>query len=259
MKKFFCKGCGKCCREIKSRDSGKEYPSFSGKGIAITLNEPMLSIFGFEKEAIEKEADKKNISVRIVPEQVLFDTRNKKTVILTYTFSGEMCAFLSNDKKCTIYENRPVHCRAHPAPVGLRRLSESSGKNPLTFNTKVCDSELSMHEYNEAFKGRSIREIIKLFAERFGDTFFYKCYFEFLSMQQSLLIRKAIDEKGIKFAEKGTDMDLLKRRIQKSEKLELHDYMEFLGFPRPKETTLKGFPAFRDSIKKMIEKNMQTS
>lgn len=94
MKKFECQGCGKCCL------------NFGKLGT--------LPLFDFEKERFEELGKKLNIKLKFVPENILIETSSKRLVCLNWGILGNPCPFLDKNKKCLIYKDRALICRAFP-------------------------------------------------------------------------------------------------------------------------------------------------
>ena len=114
-KPFECvKDCSQCCIEREYFPS-KEF----GKIGVLILPE--------EKDEIEKLAKKQNVQVEIMPRIATSDS-DKPEKILAYQMmgreaNGNTCPFLDTSGKnhsphggfnCTIYENRPLACKAYP-------------------------------------------------------------------------------------------------------------------------------------------------
>jgi Fe-S-cluster containining protein len=91
MEKFFCNGCGKCCKK------------FGEKG---------LPLFDFEVEKLRKSyKGKEKLDIR--PTEIFLDRKSGKRFAVLYGLFNEPCIFLKDDK-CQIYNERFLICRSFP-------------------------------------------------------------------------------------------------------------------------------------------------
>jgi Fe-S-cluster containining protein len=117
ISKFFCIKCGNCCEHLVGqlekniiKELAKDIPFFLGKGPVIMLAKPTLLLHDWEKELFNE----KDVS----PCHVVYDLKNKSTIALSYTLNKESCPLLNEDRECSIYSKRPIHCRFYPSPYG---------------------------------------------------------------------------------------------------------------------------------------------
>jgi len=112
--KFQCARCGLCCakpiiEEVEAKDIFKKIP-----------------IYPEEAEMLEELAAMNNIPLRMIEDfdACIPDTLNKKIMVTRYTImldeeNNNRCPF-SADNGCSIYDNRPLVCRAYP--ISMREL-----------------------------------------------------------------------------------------------------------------------------------------
>jgi Fe-S-cluster containining protein len=91
---FKCKGCGDCCR------------NFGEKGKCIPL-------FDFEVERLKEIAARKNIKIEFKPRKYLLEENSGIIFVYLYGLNHNVCPFLK-EKKCSIYQERPIICRQFP-------------------------------------------------------------------------------------------------------------------------------------------------
>ncbi len=92
--KFSCNGCGWCCK------------NFGDLG--------WLPVYNWEKEFLETKAKERGISLKFVPVDLILDKRTNSAICFQFGMKNEPCPFLTTDNKCSIYESRPLVCRAYP-------------------------------------------------------------------------------------------------------------------------------------------------
>jgi Fe-S-cluster containining protein len=130
-RKFECvSGCSDCC--IKR----EYYPTEEFGKIGVLL-------LPHEVDAVQAQADKNNVAVRILP-RIALGRRSPDKIIAFQMMGknqdGDLCPFLDleSDKRsphggfaCKIYENRPLACRAYP-------LLETGKSVTLDSHCKFC-------------------------------------------------------------------------------------------------------------------------
>jgi Fe-S-cluster containining protein len=112
--KFKCARCGLCCakpiiEEVENKDIYKKIP-----------------IYPEEAELLEELAKENNVPLRMIEDidACIPDTKNKKIIVTRYTIiiddeDNNRCPF-SIGENCSIYDNRPLVCRAYP--ISMREL-----------------------------------------------------------------------------------------------------------------------------------------
>jgi Fe-S-cluster containining protein len=100
---FQCLKCGKCC------NPGQVDPETS-HFIPIYLN---------EVDEILRLAEERNLAILLEPDLMYFDELNNRLIIVTYALNLENggCPFYSSESDCTIYDQRPITCKAYPFAI----------------------------------------------------------------------------------------------------------------------------------------------
>ncbi|MHA1270811.1 MAG: YkgJ family cysteine cluster protein [Candidatus Helarchaeota archaeon] len=136
MIKFKCLRCGDCCH-VKYLETDSGY----------------IPIYLDELNNIKKIAKDMNINVEFRPDFVYADIIKKRLIITAYAMIlKEKCVFY--DKKCRIYENRPITCKAFPILTfridsHRKMLHINNGCRFVAQNLKLY--ELNYSEIIEAF------------------------------------------------------------------------------------------------------------
>jgi len=71
-----------------------------------------LPLFEWEVEKLKELAEEKNISLNIKPVDLVLDKRTNRAICMQFWLEAP-CPFLI-DNKCSIYEDRPLICKAYP-------------------------------------------------------------------------------------------------------------------------------------------------
>lgn len=121
---FNCTQCGQCCH-IRERDKGistdeentyKQY-MFQKFGIIYLakLSDITINIWPEEAEILRKEANAKNINIKILPKRAVYDEKNHELIILDYYIDHDICPFFDGKRRlCGVYDVRPIICRSYP-------------------------------------------------------------------------------------------------------------------------------------------------
>ncbi|MFX1297425.1 MAG: YkgJ family cysteine cluster protein [Promethearchaeota archaeon] len=135
---FHCLRCVKCCN-----------PERFGAEI--------LSIPIYEVDEVDKLrnlARQQNLKIRLEPDLMYFDELNNRLIIVTYALQIDTGGCPFHKSECTIYEERPLTCRAYPLSVFRTKDTSSIMIKPeCSFvqqnNTKL--KNLDFYELSEVF------------------------------------------------------------------------------------------------------------
>ena len=72
-----------------------------------------LSLASAEADALREEAAARGMRLRLHPRTYLLETRRRLAVVLDWHMPDASCPFYA-DYRCTVYERRPLVCRAYP-------------------------------------------------------------------------------------------------------------------------------------------------
>ncbi|MHA1144467.1 MAG: YkgJ family cysteine cluster protein [Candidatus Helarchaeota archaeon] len=100
---FTCQRCGNCCRHPNTKDASQRY----------------IPIYLDEIEALQDIARERDVALDLKEDVMYPDYLNKRLIIISYALKfSDCCPFYDkNMKGCTIYENRPLTCRAYPVSI----------------------------------------------------------------------------------------------------------------------------------------------
>jgi Fe-S-cluster containining protein len=125
---FRCTGCGDCCRGF-----AREKPDWEPQsGPVFRLSdEPGLPLMSWEWQRFRALAEERRIDLDVQPFDGVADEQGRRVVVLSYRLGGTECAFFEPRPDiapgprseawgfgrggiCSIYEHRPLACRAYP-------------------------------------------------------------------------------------------------------------------------------------------------
>ncbi|MHA1869910.1 MAG: YkgJ family cysteine cluster protein [Promethearchaeota archaeon] len=107
---FNCLQCGICCKK-PSQESNDAKDEIIKK----------IPVYPEEADILEVLARKNNIPLRLIEDNILPDVKNKKIIVTRFNIildeqNNFTCPFSINNK-CSIYDNRPLVCRAYPVSL----------------------------------------------------------------------------------------------------------------------------------------------
>lgn len=110
---FHCHRCGHCCTHLTDRwDDGRHADRFQALGgtpIYRVSTTGGLRMFSWEAAPFP--------AGELVPMLVLLDAQRERPVALAYELQAERCPRYDDDRGCTIYDERPMVCKAYPLLV----------------------------------------------------------------------------------------------------------------------------------------------
>lgn len=128
MARFACTGCGDCCRGF-----AREAPAWEPEeGPFVRLShEPGLPLMSWEWQRLQGLAKERGLALDAEPFDAVLDAKHRRLVVLSYRLGGLECPFFAprpdlapgprsrawgfaRGGVCTVYEHRPLACRAFP-------------------------------------------------------------------------------------------------------------------------------------------------
>lgn len=109
--RFTCGRCGTCCTNLRGlwSSGGAPVSSIAGERIYRLPTEGGLRMFSWETEPFDDE--------RLEPLLVVADGQRERLVAFAYELDARVCPQYDDEVGCTIYEDRPLVCRAYPLLV----------------------------------------------------------------------------------------------------------------------------------------------
>lgn len=100
-----------------------------------------LSLSNAEADALRGEAEARGMNIRLHPRTFLLETRRGVAVVLDWHLPHVECPFYA-DYKCTVYDKRPLVCRAYPvlAPAPAWRLAPECPRSEPTLAARADGS-----------------------------------------------------------------------------------------------------------------------
>lgn len=76
-----------------------------------------LSLSNAEAARLRARSDERRLSVELHPRTFLLESRRRVAVVLDWHLAHASCPFYA-DFRCTVYDERPLVCRAYPVMIG---------------------------------------------------------------------------------------------------------------------------------------------
>lgn len=164
MAAFACTGCGDCCRGF-----AREKPDWEPQqGPVLRLSdEPGLPLMSWEWRRLRQQAAARGVALPTAPFDGVLDERHRRVVVMSYRLAALECPFLESRADlaagerskawgfaqggaCTIYEHRPLACRAYPL-VPLRNGIALSLHCPELVDADIADPAALLAVYGSSF------------------------------------------------------------------------------------------------------------
>lgn len=209
MDKFNCIKCGNCCK-FDSNDKSI-YPKFLPGINMISLTTPRLLIQDWEKDAFPENT--------LVSGYVFFDIKNNTTIIFNYNIKNDSCPNLHNNE-CKNYSNRPISCKLYPC--SFRDIDLSL---PIQSAYRTCPAEIPLKELKELLDpdNSSKDNLRKKLFKRYGDGFIYGIISNIIIEIQLKFLADLEKKDIIKLAKPGYPIEFLKKRLDKSNSIEISE------------------------------------
>lgn len=128
--------CGHCCTHLEREPEpgAAEFQAVLRVQGVYSCDDGMrvgLSLSNAEASALLDEASRRGMRVAMHPRTYLIETRRRAAVVLDWHMPSVVCPFYA-DFRCTVYERRPLVCRAYPVlQIGKRGLAPECPKMPV--------------------------------------------------------------------------------------------------------------------------------
>jgi hypothetical protein len=198
-----------------------------------------VTFYEWELPAARKAAARLKVRLNPVPLMLVYDLKSKTSIIINYTLKEQKCPFygkIKNRTGCMIYNERPLECRAFPAPAGLAWFL----KGELALCPKQCPAELPAGELAVEF-GSSAKPpvFMKNLIERYGKTHTSQCCADLLfRAEMDFLTAKEVEGK-IRLERAVVPPEKLAAAVRKSGKTTLSRFYARLGFAKERSEMLK--------------------
>lgn len=152
-KVFNCTQCGECCHiREKDKDISNEEEEkyrqymFNKFGIIYLarLTDITINVFPEEAEALRREAESKDIKLKILPKRAVYDEKHHELLILDYYIDHDVCPFFDKKRRlCGVYSSRPLICRSYPL-LTTKTLGKCRYKqdDPDAYDSERLEAEL---------------------------------------------------------------------------------------------------------------------
>jgi|GEM_PF-5957182 Fe-S-cluster containining protein len=248
MNRFSCAGCGRCCRQTASEETN--FPRFDG--ILIQLRKPFIVIEEWHLQKLWQAAEKSGVKPEAEPYTVIFDLLSRKTLVVNYTTTAEPCVFLDDKNRCRIYEERPLICRAFPAPAFLVDMAANRKINlkwpsfcngcPQTDDVKGCISGSVPSD-----------EIVAKLYEIWGESLVQRMCMENIAAAETKTIGELIKDGLLRPAKQGYSLSYLLKRMEGSEKIPLSVFYGNIGKAEERRRMVEEFVGIYDRCRRMAE------
>ncbi len=211
MKKFKCKGCGKCCSPESLGDAPSGFPRFTS--FAFHVRPANLALFDWEAEELKK------LGAKVVPLTIVYDTDSSTSIVLQYTLSTKKCPFLKSGK-CKIYDKRPLCCRYFPVTTG--NISDFKSSSMEIRPSKCQNDKVEWDKVGEVEK----KELLKMLKGRYGDSYLAFLEYEACLKLVALWAKAIIVKRMIRPAMDGYDVKKLMKKVKESKKVGITKFAE---------------------------------
>ena len=166
--KFNCKGCGNCCTHLKRKMNSKiTYPRYTPFYLYPEPEDVSLLIFEWEKNALQREAEKRKMKLKIIPGHISFD-KEGKCIVFTWMMDYKICPFY--DDICLVYKKRPLVCQSYPILetnfLKPRNATFSiSSLCPHIISINQADIHTLYHIYGSTLEGAIKKEVAKIWID----------------------------------------------------------------------------------------------
>lgn len=114
---FACDGCSACCRNLASGEP--RWPTFfeglATLGLYALPTRDGLGLASAERRLYLQRGRERGLDIPTRPALAALDTsRDERLVVFAWENDVEACHFIAPDNRCSIYEDRPLACRAYP-------------------------------------------------------------------------------------------------------------------------------------------------
>lgn len=160
---FTCSGCGDCCRGF-----GRETPDWEPeRGPVLRLSdEPGLPLLSWEWQRLRRIGEARGLALPVQPFDGVLDAKGRRVVVLSYRLAALECPMLEQRPDlapgprsegwgfarggiCSIYEHRPLACRAYPL-VPLRNGVALSLHCPDLVDVDIADAPAMAQAYGDS-------------------------------------------------------------------------------------------------------------
>lgn len=235
---FVCNKCGICCKGLRAvhdlapeqlmeLKNSTQQKNRSGP-VYIFPSPDMFTFFMFEQEVepLRRAAKDKGIKLSIRPHTALYDDYANTWVVLTWFLDHDDCPFLT-DTGCSVYDIRPLACKAFPVQP---RLFKIEGGVQSLYDTLAEKCPLIDPK---SYSGRMVGDVLPEFgectvaAEIFSSLYRYQREMIAIGITKSMLIK--VHKGGMPADREHYEpaMEYLsKLGILKKDKLEIWNRME---------------------------------
>jgi Fe-S-cluster containining protein len=235
MEKFKCSQCGKCCTTLEDpKINEKKFPGFVSS-VVYNLQKPKLVVEDFEIEEFRKNCDKR-YAESIKPWAVVFDLKNKISIVLSWSFDFPSCPFFQ-ENKCVMYEHRPNVCRYFPVTINILKLIKEGKIEPVD---SICPSELKPRELEKELKKLKTKgKAASWFLERYPKEFWEKLKYDVWISSLKIVLTNLARAQIIIPVRKGIDEKKLQKMIKESKKIGVVEFAKSVGYSVPSEKELE--------------------
>lgn len=136
---FACHECGACCTGLRERGRNRGFAELA-PGVYRQPGEGGLRVFAWEADLFPAD--------RLAPLLVAADGAQRERVVLAYELRADDCPNFEHDtKRCNVYEDRPLVCRAFPLLV------EATEDGPTVAASSVCGARVPLQAAEDGEDG----------------------------------------------------------------------------------------------------------
>lgn len=127
---FACHRCGACCTDLRERASPAGFAELA-PGVYRHERPGGLRVFAWEADVFPDE--------RLAPALVAADDDREARIVLAHELQADTCPHFDPEAtRCTVYEDRPLVCRAFPLIV------DATAQGPQLAASSVCGARVPL-------------------------------------------------------------------------------------------------------------------
>lgn len=217
---FECQKCGECCKD--SRYEGDKI-GFISDTVFVATDKMYITPLCWEKNRIEARVKDQRLNFK--PCTVMYDLKNKQSIVLNYTTTTPSCPLLSKEDGCQIYDIRPKLCESFPLLMGPVEILQSE---KLEIYASKCKNDFSRADFIKTIVSPPTQKsiVMKNLYQRYKDAFLSRLFLDFYALYVGRYIESFETDGYVKTAKKGYNEKYLMKKINASPSIDASKLIE---------------------------------
>ncbi len=221
---FICHRCGSCCSHIRGflgEDEKKFFEEYAYGKLPlvqlIPIERTSFPLWDWEAKRFQEGAKELNIDSKIIPSRGVFDQKEQRTIIFTFSIDSDSCTFLHNGQ-CRIYDKRGFICKLFPFQKSPFLKTKESFSIHSLFGGCPSITHIIPHVPKES------AQMVRFLHEHFGETFLnavqHDIVTEWANEMMIMLMKKNVLKPIMNYP-----YDLLMKKISSSPFIDLTEFL----------------------------------